>query len=83
MDILNYNSSIVIPGRAIMEELILSIALAAGAILSSTSFKRPKSYTTIISHEKEFLPKISVFFVKIEIVTICRDFSIIYLNTQF
>ena len=34
-DILNYNSSIVLPGRAILEELILRIALAAGAIFSS------------------------------------------------
>ena len=35
-DILNYNSSIVLPGRALFEELILCIALAAGAIFSST-----------------------------------------------
>ena len=35
IDILNYNSSIVLPGRAIFEELILPIALAAGAIFSS------------------------------------------------
>ena len=34
-DILNYNSSIVFPGRAILEELILRIALAAGALFSS------------------------------------------------
>ena len=34
-DILNYNSSIVLPGRAILEELILCIALVAGAIFSS------------------------------------------------
>ena len=34
-DILNYNSRIVIPGRAILEKLILRIAMAAGAIFSS------------------------------------------------
>ena len=33
-DILNYDSSIVLPGRAILEDLILRIALAAGAIFS-------------------------------------------------
>ena len=37
-DILNYNSSIVFPGRAILKELILRIALAAGAIFSIISF---------------------------------------------
>ena len=31
----NYNFSIVLSGRAILEELILCIALAAGAIFSS------------------------------------------------
>ena len=35
-DILNYNTSIVLPGRARLEELILRIALAAAAIFSST-----------------------------------------------
>ena len=34
-DILNYNSSIVLPGRAIFEELILCIALAAWTIFSN------------------------------------------------
>ena len=34
-DILNYNLSIVLPGRAVLEELILRIALAAWAIFSS------------------------------------------------
>ena len=34
-DILNFNSSIVLPGRALLEELILCIALLAGAIFSS------------------------------------------------
>ena len=34
-DLLKYNSSIVIPRRAILEELILCIALAAEAISSS------------------------------------------------
>ena len=34
-EILNYNSSFVLPERAILEELILLIALAAGAIFSS------------------------------------------------
>ena len=32
----NYTSSVVLSGRAILEELILRIALAAGAIYSST-----------------------------------------------
>ena len=36
-DILNYNSSIVLPGRAISEELILRNALAAGALFSPSS----------------------------------------------
>ena len=34
-DNLNNNSTIVLPARAILEELILGIALAAGAIFSS------------------------------------------------
>ena len=34
-DILNYNSIIVPPGRAILEELILHIALAAGTVCST------------------------------------------------
>ena len=34
-DILNYYSSIVLPGRAILEDLILCNALADGAIFSS------------------------------------------------
>ena len=33
--ILNYNSSITLPGRAILKELILHIALASGALFSS------------------------------------------------
>ena len=35
-DILNYNYSIVLPGRVILKELIIRIALSAGAIFSST-----------------------------------------------
>ena len=35
-DIVNYNSSIFLPGRAILEELILSIALTDGAIFQYT-----------------------------------------------
>ena len=34
-DILNYNSSIVLPRRSILDELVLRIALAARAIFSS------------------------------------------------
>ena len=34
-EILDYKSSIVLPGRAILNELILRITLAAGAIFSS------------------------------------------------